>query len=131
MQPIPEGQGTLEQNFRRCLLTPTGSQLYEVACRPDTGYPDKNTLYTNILEGNKVEGQCLNLKNEWGGAKVLGLEVRGPKGVAGATRDGGRQDGGQEGGKTTGCPEEGGEGKERKDAGQEKEEEEEVDEVES
>ena len=30
----------------------------------------------------KAEGQCLNIKNEWGGAKVPGLEVRSPKGTA-------------------------------------------------
>ena len=36
----------------------------------------------NIFEGNKKASKCLNLKNEWGGAKMPGLEVRTPKVVA-------------------------------------------------
>ena len=53
----------------------------------------------NILEGCKVEGQCLNLRNEWGGAKVPDLEVKTPKGVAKARKEVGNleSESGQEG----------------------------------
>ena len=61
----------------------------------------------NILEGCKVEGQCLNLRNEWGGAKVPRLEVRTPKEVDKARKEGGNPEPGQEGKEKAGHQEEG------------------------
>ena len=45
----------------------------------------------NILEEMRKEGQCLNLKSEWGGAKIPGLEVRSLKGVTKTRREEGRK----------------------------------------
>ena len=36
----------------------------------------------NIMEESRKQGSCLNLKSEWAGAKILGLQVKVPKGVA-------------------------------------------------
>ena len=36
----------------------------------------------NILEGEKKPGESLNIKTEWGGAKIPGILVTQPKGVA-------------------------------------------------
>lgn len=44
--------------------------------------------YLNILQEARKQGQCLNLKSEWAGLKIPGLQVSLPKGVA---REGGRQ----------------------------------------
>ena len=41
-----------------------------------------NQESTNIIEESRKEGSCLNLKSEWARAKILGLQVRLPKGVA-------------------------------------------------
>ena len=43
--------------------------------------------YLNILQEARKQGQCLNLKSEWAGPKIPGLQVSLPKGVA---REGGR-----------------------------------------
>ena len=36
----------------------------------------------NILEEARRDGQCLNLKSEWAGAEIPGLQVNLPKGIA-------------------------------------------------
>ena len=38
------------------------------------------------IYGRKPE-ECLNLKNEWAGSKILGLRVSKPKGIAGSPSD--------------------------------------------
>ena len=37
---------------------------------------------SNIIEESRKEGSCLNLKSVWAGAKIPGLQVQLPKGVA-------------------------------------------------
>ena len=36
----------------------------------------------NIIEESREEGTCLNLKSEWTGTKIPGLQVKVPKGVS-------------------------------------------------
>ena len=35
----------------------------------------------NIIKASKIAEECLNLKSEWGGSKLPGLQVRSPKGT--------------------------------------------------
>ena len=37
----------------------------------------------NIIEETRKPGQCLNIKSEWAGSKIPGLQVHLPKGVSG------------------------------------------------
>lgn len=35
----------------------------------------------NLLKASKIPEECLNLKSEWGGSKLPGLQVSSPKGT--------------------------------------------------
>ena len=43
--------------------------------------------FVNIERCAKAEGECLNLKNEWAGSKIPGLNIMRPKGVASSKED--------------------------------------------
>ena len=53
----------------------------------------------NIIKASKVAEECLNLKSEWGGSKLPGLQVHSPKGTGNRPEGEAEQIGGSQGDK--------------------------------
>ena len=60
----------------------TQAMLMRIVSKHLTALDRQTTESINILEASKKPGESLNVKTEWGGAKIPSILVSNPKGVS-------------------------------------------------